>query len=172
MNGMDPIAHDRLVALARGPLHAFAAWPLEVVPHVAAGLYSVWKGEDFIYIGMSGRGLSEADIEARRRAGERKKALWSRLDSHASGRRSGDQFCLYVCDRFVLPELEADHLADIGAGRVSLDRLTREWIRAHLAFRFVEVPSGTEALRLEDLIRKQGLGGRLPILNGLGGSDG
>ena len=65
---MDPTDHDHLHALLDGPLHAFSVWPLEVVPHVAAGLYSVWKGEDFLYIGMSGRGLSAAAIEARRQA--------------------------------------------------------------------------------------------------------
>ena len=33
------------------------------------------------------------------------KWLWTRLGSHASGRRSGDQFNVYICDRFVVPAL-------------------------------------------------------------------
>src|SRR4051794_18778273 len=30
------------------------------------------------------------------------KGLISRLTSHANGQRSGDKFCIYVCDRLIL----------------------------------------------------------------------
>ena len=39
------------------------------------------------------------------------KGLWTRLNSHAIGRSSGDQFCVYACDRFVVPHL-SDHQQD------------------------------------------------------------
>jgi hypothetical protein len=54
---------------------------------------------------MSGRGARREDFVAE--PGQRAAAmgLWTRLNSHASGRRSGDQFNVYVCDRFVVPAL-------------------------------------------------------------------
>jgi len=52
------------------------------------------------------------------------KDLWTRLNSHASGRRSGDQFCVYVCDRFVVPALSVAQQAQIAEGRLALDKLT------------------------------------------------
>jgi len=39
--------------------------------------------------------------------------LYTRLRSHASGRRSGDQFCIYVADRFVLPTLSQEDIMAI-----------------------------------------------------------
>jgi hypothetical protein len=56
----------------------------------------VWRGDEFVYVGISYR-----DPTATTNKGA--KGLYGRLASHASGRRSGDQFCIYVCDRFVLP---------------------------------------------------------------------
>jgi len=62
------------------------------------------------------------------------KDLWTRLNSHASGRRSGDQFCVYVCDRFVVPALSVAQQAQIAEGRLALDKLTRELIRDRYAY--------------------------------------
>ena len=42
-----------------------------------------------------------------------------RLASHASGRRSGDQFLIYVCDRLVLPRL-GNRIGEIAGGALSL----------------------------------------------------
>ena len=42
--------------------------------------------------------------------------MGGRLKSHASGRRSGDQFCIYICDRFVVPTLTGEELAALAAG--------------------------------------------------------
>jgi hypothetical protein len=71
---------------------------LPSVPKVAAGVYSVWENGRLIYVGMSGRGLAAEDIDAPDEP-VKAKGLWTRLDSHASGRKSGDQFCVYICDR-------------------------------------------------------------------------
>ena len=54
---------------------------------------------------MAGRSLTEDQITAHREAAARGKGLYSRLNSHALGWRSGDQFCVYVADRLVLPTL-------------------------------------------------------------------
>jgi hypothetical protein len=43
--------------------------------------------------------------------------IYTRLQSHASGRRSGDQFSVYVADRLVLPTLSHDDINAIALGR-------------------------------------------------------
>ncbi len=73
--------------------------------------------------------------------------LFSQLNSHASGRRSGDQFCVYVSDRFVLPTLSADQIREIAAGRLSLDALIRDYVRQRLSYRFVETSDAATARR-------------------------
>ena len=45
-----------LTVLETGPAYRFSDWPNPDVPSVAAGVYTVWRGEQFIYVGMSGRG--------------------------------------------------------------------------------------------------------------------
>ena len=83
--------------LQHGPLYRFADWPNPEVPLVAAGVYTIWEGDWFLYVGMAGRALTAEDIATLRARGEKRKGLAERLNSHASGRRSGDQFCVYVC---------------------------------------------------------------------------
>jgi hypothetical protein len=51
--------------------------------------------------------------------------IYTRLLSHASGRRSGDQFCVYVADRLVLPTLSPENIAAIASGRQRCSRLNR-----------------------------------------------
>jgi hypothetical protein len=71
--------------------HKFSDWPNVEVPAIAVGVYAVWDGDILIYCGMSGREFEKAVQAARVRYG-----LVTRLESHASGRLSGDQFCVYV----------------------------------------------------------------------------
>ena len=107
----------------------FADWPDGRVPRRAAGVYTVWRGAEFLYAGMSGRGAQREDFVAQ--PGQRAAAmgLWTRLNSHASGRRSGDQFNIYVCDRFVVPALTAGQQRQVADGRLLLDQLTRDEFR-------------------------------------------
>jgi len=65
------------------------------------------------------------------------RGLRDRLRSHASGRRSGDQFCIYVADRLVLSVLTSEERTAIGSGVRSFDALVRAYIHEHLAYRFV-----------------------------------
>jgi hypothetical protein len=53
------------------PIH-FSSWPAPCVPSAAAGVYTVWCGEQFIYVGMAGRGLDEAGIRLHAENGARK----------------------------------------------------------------------------------------------------
>jgi hypothetical protein len=51
-------------ALQDGPLLRFADWPSGDVPRRAAGVYTIWRGDEFIYAGMSGRGAQAEDFVA------------------------------------------------------------------------------------------------------------
>jgi hypothetical protein len=75
------------------------------------------------------------------------------LRSHASGRRSGDQFCVYVADRYVLPELTRDRIDAIRESRVSVDTLVREKIQTSFGFRFVVVDDYARAMQVENDIK-------------------
>jgi hypothetical protein len=97
---------------------------------------------------MSGRGLTAADLERHRVAGTGR-GLFTRLASHASGRRSGDQFCVYVADRLVLPLLTREDVAEIAVCRLSLDAKVREFIHRELAYRFVVVEDAMTAFAVE-----------------------
>jgi len=90
--------------LSRGPVYLFADWPNVAVSTFGAGVYTIWHSDGrFVYVGMSGRGIT---TETSRR--NTPQGIYTRLQSHASGRRSGDQFCVYVADRLVLPALSQD----------------------------------------------------------------
>lgn len=155
-----------LSALEDGSAYPFSEWPHESVPRIAAGVYTIWEGTSLIYVGMAGRGLSAEDIAAPDEP-RKAKGLWSRLNSHASGRRSGDQFCVYVCDRFVVPRLLPDEQAEAAAGTLSLDALTRRYIHDHFSYRYVETADGSKALALEREIQAGALRAGKPFLNPL-----
>ena len=64
--------------LNKQPVHWFSDWPNRDVPKGQPGVYLIYQGDRWIYIGMSFKNLQ------------------SRLNQHASRRRGGDQFCLCV----------------------------------------------------------------------------
>jgi hypothetical protein len=101
--------------LASGPIRWFSDWPAGDVPRSGAVVYTIWNREgSFIYVGMSGRSFTGGSD------GTGGAGPWGRLNSHAAGRRSGDQFCVYVADRLVLPTLHK-RIAEIADGSLSLD---------------------------------------------------
>ncbi len=147
----------RCIRSDRGPIHSSRMWQQDCIR--SGGMMSSST------LGMSSRGLSAAEIEAKTLSGQRKRALYSRLESHASGRRSGDQFCLYVYDYYIVPELSKDELEQIRHGAISLDQRTKQFIRSQLIYRFVAVAAGDVALRIETYIKREGLRGSKPRLN-------
>lgn len=159
--------HPAFIAVAEGQRYAFRHWPNAEVPRVCAGIYTIWQDTVLLYAGMAGRALSEEQIVAHRRPGAKSKGLFSRLNSHASGRRSGDQFCLYVGDRLVLPVLSPAQIEAIGNGTLNPDRLVRAYVHEHLSYRFAETRDSTTALLLEREIRQGCLGAGKPLLNPL-----
>jgi hypothetical protein len=116
---------------------------------------------------MSGRGAQREDFVARPGQQDIVKRLWSRLNSHASGRRSGDQFNIYICDRFVVPILTPGQQRDISQGHLLLDQMTKTYIREHISYRFLVCRDGTEALAAERAVRAGGVPAGRPYLNPL-----
>jgi hypothetical protein len=148
-----------LSGLEHGQLFWFSDWPVAAVPRSGAMVYTVWnRVGHFIYVGMAGRGETST---------ARGFGPFGRLNSHASGRRSGDQFSVYVCDRLVLPTAR-DRIDDIVAGSFSLDQATRDYVRNELGFRMVQVADGREALQVERLVQRSPLAAERPLLNPLG----
>jgi hypothetical protein len=154
-----------LLALEDGPSYSFHEWPNYRVPEVAAGVYTIWQGAQLVYVGMAGRSLTREHVIATRSEGAKRTGLFSRLGSHAGGRRSGDQFCVYVADRLVLPMLSSDEIAAISSGQRSFDSLVRTFIHANLLYRFVETESGVVAGALEMQVRRGVLRAGAPLLN-------
>lgn len=142
--------------------YRFADWPNSDIPSVAAGVYAIWNGRQLIYCGMSGRGMEQAFSPKRKCFG-----LMPRLASHAKGRLSGDQFCVYLANRLVLPGLRVTDLPKFASGELSLDKLTQEYIRKHLEYQFCVVESSSEARALEKRARSGELFGQVPFLNPL-----
>src|SRR5262245_65817274 len=127
------LSDQYVTELSRGVMHSFASWPNPSVPTFGAGVYTIWHSDGrFIYVGMSGRGITAETIRRNTPQG-----LYTRLQSHASGRRSGDQFCVYVADRLVLPTLTQQDIAAIASGRRQMVALVRRYIHENLSYRFV-----------------------------------
>jgi hypothetical protein len=139
----------------------FRDWPNTEVPPFGAGVYTIWDDTGtLVYVGMSGRTIS-VDTQPRTKP----YGLYTRLASHAAGRRSGNQFCVYVADRLVLPSLTPERIRLIGAGALEFDELVRSFIHEHLGYRLIIVASGVQARRLEDRIKRGVLSAGAPLLN-------
>jgi hypothetical protein len=91
----------------------------------------------------------------------------TRLASHVSGRLSGDQFCVYVANRLVIPSLQPEQLAKFASGELNLDKLTKAYIHERLEYQFAVVESSSAAYELERQCRDGSLFGAKPLLNPL-----
>ena len=120
----------------------FRDWPNPTIPAVAAGVYVVWRGDELIYAGMSGK-----DIEKKKQKCEY--GLVTRLSSHASGRLSGDQMNVYVANRFVVAEIDDAQQVKFAAGTLRLDTLTCQYIHEHFEYQYLVVKRSVEAYALE-----------------------
>lgn len=146
-------------------MYRFAEWPNPEVPNWRAGVYTVWHGDRLVYVSIAGRTMAAgADQTDQAQGSTQPRGLRERLNSHASGRRSGDQFNIYVFDRLVLPTLSAEEVSLAAAGNLSLDGKTRAFIHDHLGYRFVVIDHD-KALALEREIRQGAIGGIRPLLN-------
>ena len=138
----------------------FSDWPNPEVPLVAAGIYAIWSGEILVYCGMSGRQFDPVLAGAKKKHG-----LYTRLASHASGRLSGDQFCVYVANRFVIPSVTPEMLSRFENGSLRLDELTKRYIHDKFDYQFTCVQDGPAAFKLEAECRSGLIFGVKPYLN-------
>ena len=126
------------------------------IPKTGSVIYTVWNQEnDFIYVGISG---TQKSLE--------KRNPQSRIQSHARGARSGDQFCVYVHDFYVIPEIVKKSTYEFSRGH--LDGLTKEYIQSNLSYRFKRFQDEGSVKTVAELERelKKGIFG-VPILNGI-----
>ena len=148
---------DAIGQLRSGPTSRFRDWPNPSVPDGAIGVYTIWDLDArLIYVGMSG---------LQPRTDRVRWGLYTRLASHAAGRRSGDQFCVYVADRLLLPNLTKEQIAKIGQGKLSLDALVRVYIHSNLTYRFVTLDATPQAFTLEAIMRRGATNAKPPLLN-------
>lgn len=156
-----PLSAEIAFSLTSGTLYSFADWPNADVPKFGAGVYTIWHVDGrFIYVGMSGRSITGAT-----RPRNTPHGLYTRLHSHAGGRRSGDQFCVYVADRLVLPLLSAEQIGLIAAGRHQMDAFVRLYIHDYLRYRYCVTPDGATAYAVETAIKDGALHAGRPMLN-------
>jgi hypothetical protein len=156
-----PLLDEHATELSCGPAYSFGSWPNQLVPTFGAGVYTVWHQDSrFIYVGMSGRGITADTVRRNTPQG-----LYTRLQSHASGRRSGDQFCIYVADRLVLPTLAQDDIGAVASGRHQMDAFVRRYIHENLSYRFVMLPDGPTAYAVEAAIKNGKWEHGRPLLN-------
>lgn len=152
--------------LETGTSFAFHDWPNSLVPKVAIGVYTVWDNKQLLYGGMAGLKLTkELVIKLPKQKIQKPKGLYDRLASHARGGRGSDKFCLYVCDRLILASLTHAEIDQIAKGSLSLDNLTRDYIRKYLSYRFVEVEDPNTARNLENSVKRGELSVGKPFLN-------
>jgi hypothetical protein len=138
----------------------FSEWRSTQVPLIAAGTYAIWDNTRLLYCGMAGRQFDPEKAGGRLRYG-----LYTRLASHASGRLSGDQFCVYVASRLIVPSLTPALLCKFESGELTLDKLTKDYIHTHLEYQFVCVPTSREAHALEGRCQRGEVFGTKPYFN-------
>src|ERR1700692_3036201 len=71
--------------LETGPPHSFASWPDKEVPKLP-GVYTIWKGDALIYVGMAGRGVAVAELNEEGQPVKKTRGLYGRLNTHANGK--------------------------------------------------------------------------------------
>ena len=57
------LSDQHVAELSDGVAYSFADWPNPSVPGFGAGVYTIWHNDGrFIYVGMSGRGITAETI--------------------------------------------------------------------------------------------------------------
>ena len=139
-------------------LRPFTTSNINDIPEYGSILYTVFRDQkEFIYVGIGG--LSGKTVKERNPR--------SRIIQHSQGRRSGDQFCIYIQDFYVIPSL-------IGKSyepkKGYLDALTKEFIKSRLTYRYIVIQSDDSdkvVRRLEREIQSNEHGHGFPKLNGV-----
>ena len=89
----------------------------------------------------------------------------TRLGGRAKGRQSGDQFNVYVANRFVVPGLTAEQQSQMSEGSLALDILTRQFIHHYFQYQYLIVDHSKEAFAIERLCKAGYIFNQKPYLN-------
>ena len=138
----------------------FKNWPQKNFPAVAAGIYLIWDGQTLLYVSTAGKELDKA-----LRSGKNKFGLITRLNSHASGRATGDQFCSLLSNRIVIPSLKSSELIKFREGSITLDQMTKKYIRTNIEYQYLLVENFQDAIDLEGYCRSGTIFGTKPLFN-------
>ena len=138
------------------PLRQFTTSNVRDIPSWGSIIYTVFLDKtEYIYVGIGG--LSGKSVTERNPR--------SRIIQHSQGRRSGDQFCIYIQDFFVIPQLIGK---DYKPKKGYLDQLTKEFIQSRLTYRYLVVQtedSDVEVRRMERELQRDLHGHGKPKLN-------
>ena len=140
------------------PLIKFSDNPNDHIPTYGSIIYTIWdKEKKFIYVGIGGLGQSPNTPLSKRNPR-------SRIFQHKSGRRSGDQFCIYIHDYYIVPQL---NFSKYKFKKGYLDKLTKNFINENLSYRFCVFQKNDSIEIVRSLEKKiqQGIFGIKPLLN-------
>lgn len=139
-------------------LRPFTTSNISHIPEYGSIIYTVFLDQkEFIYVGIGG--LSGKSVKERNPR--------SRIIQHAQGRRSGDQFCIYIQDFYVIPTIINKSYEP---KKGYLDTLTKEFIQSRLTYRYlVDQTDDSDKVvrRLEREIQNNDHGHGVPKLNGV-----
>ena len=138
----------------------FKNWPKTNFPALAAGIYVIWDEQTLLYVNTAGK-----DLEKAQRSGKTKFGLISRLNSHASGRAAGDQFCSLLANRVIIPSLTSTQLNKFRGGSVTLDQMTKKYIRTNLEYQYLVVDNFQDAIDLEGHCKRGAIFEQKPLFN-------
>ena len=138
----------------------FKNWPQKNFPAVAAGIYLIWDGQTLLYMGTAGKDLDKAKKSEKNKFG-----FITKLNSHASGRTAGDQFCSLLSNRIVIPSLTKTQIIKFKEGSVTLDQITKKYIRCNLEYQYLVVDNFQDAIDLEMHSRRGAIFSTTPLLN-------
>ena len=143
-------------------LQEFSTKNIDHIPTYGSIIYTVFLDRsEFIYVGIGG--LSGKSVKERNPR--------SRIIQHAQGRRSGDQFCIYIQDFYVIPSIINNEYTP---KKGYLDTLTKEFIQSRLTYRYLVLQtedSDKIVRRLERELQSDVHGFGVPKLNGTNAND-
>lgn len=138
---------------------------MDQVPSWRAGVYTIWDGDVFLYVGMGGRGLT-TEVQTALPTLRATKRKGPSIGCTATPRSQERRPVLhYVFDRLVLPSLARIDIDEAAEGRMSLDTKVRAYVHDRLTYRYFLVRDNQHAAELERLVRRQGLSGIRPRFN-------
>ena len=105
--------------------------------------------------------------QAKNREEAAQKEIWvsDSPESQAKGQLSGDQFNVYVANRFVVPSLTTDQQSQMFTELLTLEILTQQHIHQHFRFRYLIVNHSNEAFAIERLFQGGYIFKQRPHLN-------